>query len=331
MHHHHPTQSSDEEDVVSGGSEGPLSSTAPESSAHRTCPNSYGIYRIYLDGEVSYSPDEIYSLDSVTDDSVAIAKDSDELFCPWWAAAPSSDKKYYAPFQTTTHFHLMRWFYDGSSSKTLSALDDLVQNVLLASDFKQEDLVGFRAAHKAERLDKSGHTPSRFSADDNWIESSVQIFLPAEGVQHASEDLAPKFTIPGLIHHRLLHVIKGALQETSTKQFHLFPYQEFWEPSPGSPPERIYSELYTSDAFLAEHDKICANCNKQDSGSQIENVVLVIMLWSDSTHLTSFRNTSLWPIYLYVGNLSKYIRSKPTSHSAHHLAYIPKVSYLYFL
>jgi len=31
------------------------------------------------------------------------------------------------------------------------------------------------------------------------------------------------------------------------------------------------------------------------------------MLWSDSTHLASFGNASLWPIYLYIGNLSKYI------------------------
>jgi len=330
MHHHHTTQSSDEEDIISRGSEGPLLPAAPESLAHRTCPNSYGIYRVYPDGEPSYSPDEIYSLESVTDDPAAISNDSDELCHPWWAAAPSSDKKYYAPFQTATHFHLMRWFYDGSSTKTLSTLDDLVQNVLLASDFRREDLVGFRAAREAERLDKSSHTPSRFSADDNWIESDIQISLPAEGVMHASENLAPKFTIPGLLHRQLLNVIKGALQETSTKQFHLFPYQEFWEPSQGSPPERIYSELYTSDAFIAEHNKLRANGNKQGSGSQTENVIIAVTLWSDSTHLTSFGNASLWPIYLYVGNISKYIRSKPTSNSAHHLAYIPKVSYLYF-
>jgi hypothetical protein len=206
-----------------------------------------------------------------------------------------------------------------------------VQNVLLASDFNRDDLKGFRAAREAEHLDRSHHTQSRFSADDGWIKSSVEIILPAEGVKHGSETLAPKFKVPGLVHRRLLHVIKAALQETLTKQFHLFPYQEFWEPSPGSPPERMYSELYTSDAFLAEHDKIHANCSGQDSGSHTENVIVAITLWSDSTHLTSFGNASLWPIYLYVGNLSKYIRSKPTSNSAHHLAYIPKVSYPYFL
>ena len=328
------SQSSNEEDVIFGDAEG-TASTPPtsESSAHRTCVNSYGIYRIYPDGKATYSPDEIYSLDSVTDGPVAMANDLEEVFRPWWTAAHSSDhqQNYYAPFPTASHFRLMQWFYTGSTSKTLSALDDLVQNVLLSTDFKREDLVGFRAANEAERVDQSLNVQSRFSADDGWIETSIEIVLPAEGVRHASESVAPKFKVPGLLHRRLLHVIKAALQETSTEHFHLFPYQEFWEPLPGSPPERIYSELYMSDAFLAEHAKIRAHSNRQDSSSRTENVIIALTLWSDLTHLTSFGNASLWPIYLYVGNLSKYIRSKPTSRSAHHLAYIPKVSHLYLL
>jgi hypothetical protein len=283
------SQSSDEEDVIFGDAEG-TASTPPtsESLAHRTCANSYGIYCIYPDGKATYFPDEIYSLDSVTDSPVAMANDPEEDSRPWWAATPSSDNKsYYAPFPTASHFRLMQWFYGGSTSKSLSALDDLVQDVLLATDFKREDLVGFRAAREAKGVDQSHHIQSRFSADDGWIERSIEIFLPAEGVKHASEQHAPKFEVLGLIHCWLLHVIKAALHETSTKHFHLFPYQEFWEPSPGSPPERIYSELYTSDAFLAEHEKIRTHCNGQDPGSQTENIIVAITLWSDSTHLTS--------------------------------------------
>jgi len=50
-----------------------------------------------------------------------------------------------------------------------------------------------------------------------------------------------------------------------------------------------------------------------------------MMIWSDSTHLTSFGTASLWPVYLYFGNQSKYTRAKPSEFAAHHLAYIPKV------
>ena len=50
-----------------------------------------------------------------------------------------------------------------------------------------------------------------------------------------------------------------------------------------------------------------------------------MMVWSDSTHLAEFGNASLWPIYLFFGNQSKYSRAKPTDFAAHHIAYMPKV------
>jgi hypothetical protein len=49
------------------------------------------------------------------------------------------------------------------------------------------------------------------------------------------------------------------------------------------------------------------------------------MVASDETHLTDFGNAKAWPIYLMLGNLSKYIRSQPNSGAIHHLAYIPSV------
>ncbi|KAJ3963332.1 hypothetical protein EV361DRAFT_222660 [Lentinula raphanica] len=53
------------------------------------------------------------------------------------------------------------------------------------------------------------------------------------------------------------------------------------------------------------------------------------MFWSDSTHLTSFGNASLWPIYMMFGNLSKYIRSRPNSGACQHIAYIPSLPALF--
>lgn len=57
-----------------------------------------------------------------------------------------------------------------------------------------------------------------------------------------------------------------------------------------------------------------------------EVAILALMLWSDSTHLTSFGMASLWPIYLFFGNILKYTWGKPTVHQAHHLAYVPSVN-----
>ena len=302
-------------------------------NSYQTSPNSYGVYRSYPSGCPSYTPDELYTLDSVSDSTtfaMSLGEESADTR-PWWSPFGSSlqslHKDYFTPFLNASVFRLMHWFYNGSNTKSLTDLDQLVQTVICADDFKKEDFADFRASREAERLDKIDGPNSRFSAEDGWIETSVKISLPAKGVSHASEVDAPQFELPGLFHRRLLQVIKASLQETAAKQFHLFPFHEFWQPSPHAIPQRIYSELYSADAFLQEQERI--NAQPREPGCTLENVVVGIMLWSDSTHLTSFGNASLWPIYLHIGNLSKYTRSKPTSFAAHHLAYIPKVRHWY--
>lgn len=54
-------------------------------------------------------------------------------------------------------------------------------------------------------------------------------------------------------------------------------------------------------------------------------MVASLMLWSDATQLANFGDASLWPIYLFFGNQSKYTCSKPTAAACHHVAYIPTV------
>ncbi|KAF9555015.1 hypothetical protein CPC08DRAFT_643499, partial [Agrocybe pediades] len=87
------------------------------------------------------------------------------------------------------------------------------------------------------------------------------------------------------------------------------------------PPERVISELYNSEAFIEEHEKI--QKKPPEPGPSYETAVAAIMLWSDSTHLANFGTTSLWPIYMFFGNESKYSRAKPSKFSAHHIAYLP--------
>lgn len=102
----------------------------------------------------------------------------------------------------------------------------------------------------------------------------------------------------------------------------LFPSRSVTQPSSDSPPECLYGELYTADAMIAEQKKLESQCSEPDD---IEPVIAAIMLYSDSTHLANFGTASLWPMYAFIGNQSKYIRAKPTSFAAHHLAYISKV------
>jgi hypothetical protein len=228
-----------------------------------------------------------------------------------------------------TTLRLLSWFYNSSESKSLHDMDLLVHNVLRAPDFQIDDLATFDAAKAVKALDNFQiQTTSESSATamlkDGWSRSSVSIRLPCDGVCQ-TEDTAHEYDLEGLLYRKPIEVIKAAYQEHHASQFHLSPFEEYWKPSSDSPPERIYSELYTCDAYLLENERIQAQARQ--SGSKHEAIIAPLMIWSDATHLTQFGNATLWPVYFYNGNQSKYTRAKPSAFAAHHLAYIPKVIY----
>ena len=117
-------------------------------------------------------------------------------------------------------------------------------------------------------------------------------------------------------------IMKAALTDDNARHFHLSPFRRYRHTASGN--ERCFDEVYTSDAFLDAHDTLQKQRN--EPGCTLEKVVLGLMFWSDSTHLTNFGTAKVWPLYLYFANLSKYIRCKPKSGASHHVAYIPSVS-----
>ncbi|KAI0374977.1 hypothetical protein BV20DRAFT_1033013 [Pilatotrama ljubarskyi] len=88
---------------------------------------------------------------------------------------------------------------------------------------------------------------------------------------------------------------------------------------------RVYSEIYDSDALLADDEEIQRRPREADDADDIEYAIAPLLLWSDSTHLANFGTASLWPAYAYFGSQSKYTRGKPTAFAAHHVAYIPSL------
>ena len=96
--------------------------------------------------------------------------------------------------------------------------------------------------------------------------------------------------------------------------------------SPSGKEERVFSEVYNSDAAIEEHDKIQrAPLPPDDLNCKREKVVFGLMVWSDSTHLANFGTAKLWPIYSFFSGISKYIRSRPNSGACQHIAYIPSL------
>lgn len=293
----------------------------PEPVLFRTECDNFGLYREYItfpttDPEADQDLDDIYDVPG---------KPSMESGQRWWtgvgAMFNAATENIYHPFLNATVYRLMSWFYSGSNQKSVAELDRLVKEVILQEDFDVGDLKDFSASRELRRLDtmEDGAT---FSGEAGWRESSVKIPLPVDK-QKLKEATAPTFEIPGVWHRDLLDVIRTAFQDTKAQFYHLTPFRLFWKPTPDSEPERVVTDLYNSDAFLQEHERL--QQQPKELGCDLERVVAAIMVWSDSTHLASFGQASLWPIYLFLGNQSKYQRAKLSQFAAHHLAYIPSV------
>ena len=185
---------------------------------------------------------------------------------PWWSVLGSKAENYFTSFVNASAYHLMSWFYSGSTMKSPGELDCLVMDVIQQDDFKKEDLNGFCAAREANYLDEFVEDPhSWFSAEDGWQESMVYISLSAGGTRFTSEAVTPQLPVPGLFHQPLLGVLKAALQETVAELFHLFPFQKYWQSDPEMPVERLYSELYSSDVSPKSIKEYIHNPVSQDA------------------------------------------------------------------
>ncbi|KXN85079.1 hypothetical protein AN958_11721 [Leucoagaricus sp. SymC.cos] len=292
-----------------------------------TAPNNFGLFRQYTQFP-QVDPEDACTLDDYCN-SPNLATNPNPQPWPWWAGMVSvaaGAKEFYEPFLNMTVYCLMSWFY-GAVGKSLDDLDKLVHNVLLSPDYDPEHLKNFSAKREGRRMDTAtGMAKDSKSATDffggtsGWKEGSVKLKVPVEGQAYRDEDQAPMYTVSSIYHHSIVDIIKVAFTEPAAGSFHYIPYKLFWNCASDAPPERVITELYNSDAFLEEHAKL-----EQQHGSSgsPENAIAAIMLWSDSMHLANFGNATLWPIYCYFGNQSKYDWARPTSFAAHHLAYIP--------
>ncbi|KAJ3557352.1 hypothetical protein NP233_g11763 [Leucocoprinus birnbaumii] len=271
-------------------------------------------------------------------DSPGLTVDPDLSSQRWWlglnrsagdednTTTEATPDKSFAPFPNPSIFRLMSWLHDGNTTKTLDSTNELVKKVILANDFDKEHFRGFSAHREARRLDeaaqsKAGTEMPEFLSSNSWKTGSVTLRLPKEGIEYDSEHEAPTVTVDGVYYRSLREVVKTAFEDESARTFHYTPYRLFHKPTPDAPPERVISELYNSDEFLEEHERLQKQPREPDC--DLETGIAGMMLWSDSTHLAQFGNAALWPIYCYFGNQSKYDRAKPTQYAGHHLAYVP--------
>ena len=138
----------------------------------------------------------------------------------------------FKPFHNPSMFCLMSWFYWPLITKSITELNTLVQDIILAPDFDAQDLVGFDTAKEHKIMDayqvNSLDGPTLFSFNDTWLEGSMEIPLSCDGFNFPSEAKAPNFTVK--FHYcKIMEVLKAALAEQVLKSF-TFSYLSILEP-----------------------------------------------------------------------------------------------------
>ncbi|EIW78901.1 hypothetical protein CONPUDRAFT_59130 [Coniophora puteana RWD-64-598 SS2] len=211
----------------------------------------------------------------------------------------------------------------GTGQKSKSDLKWLGSVLIQHPLFKPEELSSFDPAAEKHRLDRFLQTKDNaFCEEHGWYKSSLKIALPFEGCARAGgEDNAPKLTVD-FFHQKISDIMKSALRDSVFATYNTTPFEQRWKSADGHD-LRVYSELYSSDAVLEAYHEV--NGVPNSAGNNYEHIVVPIMLSFDATLLSNFGDASLWPIYLFIGNQSKYICAKPTMKVCHHLAYIPKL------
>ncbi|KAF8175171.1 hypothetical protein BJ912DRAFT_858032 [Pholiota molesta] len=241
-----------------------------------TTANSFGIWRDYP-RRPTRDPDASLSLDDLAINSPQIPTPVSAL-----SETPNSSRPAYWPFANATVHHIMQWLNNGNTAKSEAQTNEFVHNVILSSDFAQEHLAGFDAHRENQRLD-SALSKSLWSQFTN---SAVDILVPS-----GAAGIPPKvFSVPGLLHRKLTSVISDAFNSPLSHLYHFSPFKLYHHSSITNNEERIYGEVYTSDAFLEEHEKVQRHSPlpPDDLECKREKVVAALMFSSDATHLTNF-------------------------------------------
>jgi len=230
----------------------PTSSVLPRIILHvfdsfRTSFNKFGIAREYRH-RPSYDPEHSVTTEELADfgnnsGSMALDSDADHRPAPW-------------PWSNMSIWRMMTWQMTGNDEKSCRETNRLVDEVLRADHFRLEDLSGFNAETAMRNLDKAQAALESDGLDwDGWkTDVGVDIRVPSR--EKCTEGNERKFTVRGLAFRPLVPVIRSAFREAAAKWFHFTPFKRTWKSPVTGQEQRLYDELYTTDAWIQAHDDV---------------------------------------------------------------------------
>lgn len=234
----------------------------------------------------------------------------------------------YHPYPNEASLQLGQWYWKQGSQKSQSSFKDLL-HIIGNESFRPEDV---RATNwKAVDRQLGGRTfadrdewVDEDEEDNEWRKSSIQFSVPFHSRCPIPGPLNHS-TTASFYHRSLISVIREKLSDPFHHSlFHYDPYELRWHPPHKDQENQVYGDLFTSDAFLRAHRELQESPPEPDC--DLLRVVVALMFASDATQLSNFGTAKLWPLYMYFGNESKYVRSQPRNGLCTHVAYFESVS-----
>jgi hypothetical protein len=179
----------------------------------------------------------------------------------------------------------------------------------------------------------------------NVADDDTDSGVPEEGSQ--DEQPGVRLRVPGFHHQSIVGAVR-AFWEThplsNLVHMHGFSLRQACPPTAALDPSReppppptaepdadapVHGEIYNSERFLRYEEELhLARSNGTHPMAALCSlpwIICALMFWSDATQLAQFGSAKAWPIYMYIGNLSKYFRLRPSAKAAIVLAFIPSV------
>ena len=310
------TDLSDNDPTVLGSSSSPSSVTDTSTTnpdALDTQTNIFGVFRRYSTklAKDTYDSDESLSLQDLSNIPVPETNPTDSGFYP---------------FPNRSSFRLADWHWNGGVQKSLGGFHKLVA-LITHPDFSTDDIKSTKWSLIHSELGTEDDEADWLDEDAGWTHTSVTISVPYQsrrGVPSLAGAGPRSYTIDGFYHRKLVSVMREKILGLGRNhQFRFFPYEMHWKCSEHEKSIRIQGELFSSPEFN-EADRDIQDM-PGEPGCSLPRVLMALMFWSDATQLTSFGSSKIWPLYMYFGNDSKYLRCKPSSHLCEHIAYFQTV------
>lgn len=301
--------------------------------------NIFGLSRLYTRAPPVHDPEQFVTLDDFVEPAKLIPPldltPSFESTISFESTEPEPGTKSFQPYPNKNSFLLGNWYWRDGVQKSQQSFNNLV-DIISNPDFNAADIreVNWKKINASlTEPGPIGHSSSLEQEaewedeESGWVKTPITIGVPF--TQRAKNPGPKNYTISGFYHRSLTSVIKEKLgNKAECEHFHYEPFELYWHPKGGKLEGRVYGELYSSPEFIKVHDELQESTREAEC--KLPKVVLALMFWSDTTHLTSFGKAQLWPLYMGFGNESKYRRCRPSLHLLNHVAYFEKVYSSFF-